>query len=614
MRFFLSIDLSNCFQKAYNFNGTLISKFLTIGKTYSPSSNIKLATIHYDRKSPGLIERNWDNPIYNDERFFLFIGGYVLYRNAFRTIEKIVPTPLEVLNIIIEKAEKHYAVLKGNYYIVIYNKISSIISIYSSPMFLHPAFYSYRNNHLIFTNYLESFKEYFPVSLDEQGLLEFTLLDHCLHTRTIYSEISSMPGGYLIEFQKNRISERLIYDIAEWHNNFPVKRKEVLQNINQSLKTSIGDYVQSTDKFNISLTGGFDGRLNFSFIKKDDYSRLKARSYGIPGSSQISIPQEISKKLNFDYEPVFFDKEFEQVYSTEGLNSINLTCGITGFNRAVYPYAYSKFGDFSRSCILGQCDMIRPLFTNPAGVIFNEFSWPIFFSDSDTFRRNATNFSKQAFVNEVFFSKENFDNIYNAVYQRYRVNYTGMCCELQFYFFLLKESLMKFWHTEFHLVDIFVDDYVSFADLDYLELLFNSEYAGIYKGLLAKNQIGRKTPHDLYIDLMTLNNNKLNHFYNDRGFKPGWLKLGLPGSILAASAKKINSFKKRKTVNDTFNSDVWSSKFYKENINSILKTSSVFNNDNISSAINKKNWDTSFSYRLNRSVSLKLWLQKWIIE
>ncbi len=609
MRFFLSIDLNKKEHKIYSFKNALISKFLTVERTIKPSPNTILTTLRYDRIKPGLIEKNWDNPSYNNDDFFIFIGGHVLYRNAFRTNEKIVPAPIDVLSIINELAEDHYSILKGNYYIILYNKLLSKISIYSSPMFMHPAFYSFRNNHLIFTNYLDSFKEYIPISLDNQGLLEFSLFDHCLHTRTIYSGIYSVQGGYLTEFFENRKNEKLIYDVAKWSTDKPLKRKEALQSINQSLKTSIGDYIQSTDKFNISLTGGFDGRLNFSFINESDYGRLKARSYGITGSSQILIPQGVSKKLDFDYEPVLLDNEFEKSYSKDGLNSIYLTCGITGFNRAIYPYAYKKFSNFSRSCILGQCDMIRPLFNNPAGVIFNEFSWPIFFDDFETYRRKVMNFSKHTFLNETFFTDENIKNIYNEIHQRYCHNYSGMSEKLQFYFFLFKESLMKYWHTEFHLVDIFVDDYVSFADLDYLELLFDSEYAGIYKGLLAKNQFRRKSPHDLYVDLMALNNDKLNYLYNDRHFKPGWLKFGFAGWAFAAAAKKTGSFKYRKIKNDTFNADKWAAIFYKENRKEVIRNSSLYNNENIMNSIYKSNWDTGLSYRLNRAVSQKLWLQ-----
>ena len=610
MRFFLSIDLNNSEHKDYTFKETLISKFLTVEHIQKPASNINLTTLQYDRKYPGLVEQNWENPIYNDDNFFLFIGGFVLFRNAYRTEDKIVPTPDEILKILNESGDNHYSILKGNYYIILYDKKSSKISLYSSPMFMHPGFYSFINNHLIFTNYLESFKEYMPISLDNQGMVEFALFDHCLHTRTIYKDIYSVQGGYHTEFSMKGIDEKLVYDVVNWNSKKPLKRKEAIGGINKALKTSIGDYVQNTDYFNISLTGGFDGRLNFSFIEKKDYSKLKARSYGMKGSSQISVPLEISKVLSFDYDPVFFDKEFEVDFSKEGFDSILLTCGITGFNRANYPYAYNKYSEFSRSCILGQCDMIRPMFNNPAGVIFNDFSWPVFFNDYETFRMNVMRFSKRSFLNEAYFTNEIIDTIYKEIHKKYIANYNELSKELQFYFFLLKESLMKYWHTEFHLVDIFVDDYVSFSDLDYLELLFNSEYAGIYKGLLAKSQFSRKSPHDLYVDLMSINNDKLNYIYNDRYFKPGWLKFGKLGWVMAAIAKKIGKHKNKTTYNDTFDMLKWSKSFYSENNDAIQKHTLVFNSIMIDKYLNNENDDSGMSYRFNRSISLKLWLQR----
>ncbi len=612
MRYFLSINLNCKSAFNYSFENTELAKHLTIEKSFSPEKWINLTVRKYDREKAGLIEYNWENPCYNNDSYFIFIGGSVLFRNEFRTENKKVPSPSEILSIITEYGDNHYKILKGNYYIILVNKNDMSIKLYSSPMFMYPAFFYFENGVFIFTNDLNAFKNFIPLTINKQGLVEMELFDHCLHTGTIYNEIKSVQGGYLLEFKDEGTTDKLVYDISKWYKTQPESKKIALPKIDSALKTCINDWADSTDTFNISLTGGFDGRLNLAFIEKEKYESLHAVQYGLQGSSQLEIPMKIAKELGFKCDPVILNEEFIRQFNEMAMLCINLTGGVTGFNRAVYPYAYNRIKDFSRSCILGQCDMIRPLYNNPAGVIFNEFSKAIFFENKETFMKNVNEYKKKSFVNSDYYTEENIDNIYLEVKKRYQNNYSMLSKELQFYFFLLKESLMKYWHTEFHIVSVYVDDYTSFADLDYLEILFNSHYAGIYKGLLAKNQFGRKNPHDLYVDLTQINNRQLNYFKNDRFIKPIWLKYGKLGLAFAAIVKKISKSVSTKPKNDTFDMENWSSKFYKEFDHLILEDSVHFNSERIRNELKRKQTDEGQSYRFNRIISQKIWLKRFL--
>lgn len=610
MRYFIAINLDKKQNNNFAFKKLSIYEYLKVENNQILDDYINIATLNYLRDKPGLLEQNWDNPVFNNSDYCLFIGGSILYRNKIDS-KRIAPSPEEVFNILIDSGNDHYNYFKGNYYLLLLDKKLMFINIYSSPMFMHPAFYSITNNQFIFSNSIEAINSYTDLTLDKQGLVEFSLFDHCLFDRTIYNEVKSIQGGTLLEFKNGKVNYILIYDIAKkWYTKQPKSRKESLPAIQKSLKKSISSWSKCAGKFNISLTGGFDGRLNLSFIDKAQYPNLISRNYGMKGSSQINIPNEISKKLGFENGPIYLDDDFEQKMPDLGLKSILLTGGITGFNRAMYPYAYNKMKDFSRSCLLGQCDMIRPLKNNPAGVVFNDFSNSIFFETFENFKGHYNKFATTSFINKSLYTEEIMHNIYNAIKTSYIESYNNLPEKLQFYFFLLKESLMKYWQTEFHLVDIFVDDYVSFGDLDYLELLFDSKYAGIYKGLLAKNQLFRKSPHDLYVDLMSLNNNRLNFIKNDRNIKPGWLKYGKPGWLFAAIMKKYNDISKDKNPNDTFNAEKWFKIFTDTQKANILEEKKEFNIINLKTYLEKENLDSGMYYRFNRMVSIKLWLSK----
>ena len=529
-----------------------------------------------------------------------------MYRlSEIEKIGKVVPTPKEVFEIIIREGDNHYQYLKGSYYILLFIKSKGHVIIYSSPMFLFPVFFTFKSGFLVFSNILEFvLKEINPIEINEQGLVEFALFDHPIGMNTIYKDVYSMTGGSRIDINENQVKETVAYDIAKWIHKKPKSRRETLLEINNILNRVINNYQSNVKKFNISLTGGFDGRLNFSIIKPQDYNRLQAFSYGKSGSLQLSVPIEISKKMRFKYKAVKLDDEFVHQYAELGYETIMLTGGLTPFMRANYLYGYGKIKDFSRNCILGQCDMIRPLFTNPAGSIFNKYSHDIFYKKNKSdFLNDYSQLKEKSFLKSDLFTTEMAEMIYQNVKNRYITNYSQFNDNERYFLFLYKESMMKFWNTECHVVDLLVDDFISFADLDYLEALSSSEYFGLYKGIFAANQFRRRRAHDLYIDLMSINNNKLNNFKTDRFFKPKWLKYGFLGLIVAYYGKYLSKKRNKKLGNDTFGGVNWSKTFYDRYQSEISRESKIFNLRNIS---NKLCSDDS-TYRLNRHLSLKLW-------
>lgn len=608
MRYLVQVDLSgeNLSPVKKNIPGW-IEELLPV-KNGGSAGNISWDTYTYHTDDKSIVEANWDKPYYYSTEYFIFLGGHVFFRvcEADKT-GKYVPSPEDVLDILIRHGDDHYDHLKGNYHIILYNRVNATVSVFTSPLTLYPAWFFIENNRLVIGNIMEVLlKMKNSVSINARGLVEFTLFDHCIGSGTIYNDLYQLDGGHILSVTKEGISDKLVYDIARWRTEKPNKRNDSLQKINNILKRHISEFTGSVNRYNISLTGGFDGRLNFSFIDKSDYRKLQAFSYGMKGSLQLEIPKNISRKLKFKYEDVILGSEFEGKYPDLGMSSIIFSGGLTPFVRAMYPFGYQAINGFSHNCILGQCDMIRPLYTNPAGAIFNTFSHSIFFdNDPLSFINSCESLSKTGFLQENIFTRELIEKIYNDVREKYILPYPGLDANEQYYFFLMKESILKFWQTECHLVDIFVNDFISFSDLDYIEALSESEYFGLYKGIFAPNQFMRRNGQDLYADLMHLNNNDLNNIIVDRMYKPKWIRKGWPGYFFIALGKLKANMRKRRYGNDTFAGFRWSDLFYRRFEESIKKKTSFFNSDNLEN----KPYSSDNTYRYDRHISLKLWLQ-----
>lgn len=608
MRYILQIDISGRknLQERLHFPAWM-DDVLPVSKKES-IEGVTCDTFTYSTDDKSIVEANWDKPYFYDSEYFIFLGGHVFFRISEADKKgKYVPSPEEVLKILIRSGDDHYNFLKGNYYIILYRRRTKTVTIFTSPLALYPAWYFIENGTLFIGNIMEALLRIKKsVSVSPMGLLEFSLFDHNILTGTIYNDLYQLNGGHILTVTETGIDDRLVYDIVKWNTKKPAKRKDSLEKINYTLKRHISEFTGSIGKFNISLTGGFDGRLNFSFIGKSDYARLQAFSYGMKGSQQLKIPEIISRELKFRYKDVILGKEFETEYPELGMNSIVFSGGTTPFIRAMYPYGYKSINEFSHNCILGQCDMIRPLYTNPAGAIFNSFSHDIFYNDDPLkFFNSCISLSKSGFLNENIFSRENIDHIYNSIREKYIQHYHDLNADERYYFFLMKESMLKFWQTECHLVDLFVNDFISFSDLDYIEALSGSEYFGLYKGIFAPNQFMRRNGQDLYADLMNLNNNDLNNIIVDRLYKPKWIRKGFPGYFFIALGKMKANIRKKKYGNDTFAGRRWSELFYKRFEEEINREALFFNSGNL----DNKPYSSDNTYRYDRHISLKLWLQ-----
>ncbi len=607
MRFFLKIDIEGNEIRQNELHYEYLNKYLPIEDVVKNIKGIYLKILKYKVRKAGIIEKNWEKPYFNNDEYFIFIAGYVLNRikESDRT-NIIVPKPEQILNIILKTKDNHYNYLKGCYYILLFEKTTKKITIYSSPMYLYPVFYTLKNNVLVFSNVLSYIiNDLDKKEINEQGIIEFSLFDHTIGFKTIYKNLYTITGGKKIELKKNFLKESIVYDISRWIHSNPRSKKESLENINYILKKVIYNYVSNVEKFNISLTGGFDGRLNFSMIHPKDYQKLQAFSYGKIGSLQISIPEKISRTLGFRYIPVKLDKDFENQYSALGYETILLSGGITPFIRANYLYSYNKISDYSRNCLIGQCDMIRPLYNNPAGAIFNEFTNSIFlYENYDKFLENYKILKNNGYVNKILFNKKWEKVIYDEIVSYFVDDYYGLSNKERLFLFLYKESMIKFWQTECHVVDLFVDDFIPFSDLDFIEELASSQYFGLYKGIFAKNQFQRRKAHDLYIDLMDMNNRLLNNIITDRFFKPKWLKYGILGYLIAFIGKQKSRRYYNRVGNDTFGEESWTKLFYNSYSKLLNKKNSLFSNN-----LSKRNvYKDDNAYRFDRHISLKLWL------
>ena len=212
MRYFLKIDTKGNRISQKELQNEPLEQFLPLKKIHPLSPYLFLQTYRYKTDDTSIVEVHCDKPYYENESFFLFIGGHVLNRLSVSDKSgKHIPTPEEIFHTIDIHGDTHYEYLKGSYYFLLFDKQKGTVRIYSSPMYLYPVFFSIQSDVVVFSNILEFvLKDKPSIELFDQGLVEFSLFDHSIGINTIYKGVYLVPGGARIDIENGIFTEKVV--------------------------------------------------------------------------------------------------------------------------------------------------------------------------------------------------------------------------------------------------------------------------------------------------------------------------------------------------------------------------------------------------------------------
>jgi hypothetical protein len=177
---------------------------------------------------------------------------------------------------------------------------------------------------------------------------------------------------------------------------------------------------------------------------------------------------------------------------------------------------------------------------------------------------------------------------------------------IRFYIFLLEEAIRKYFMREIRIERHYVDTRVPYFDEEFLELIFQTSFAGIYRGKGKTDIFSRRNIQLFYAKAIQANNPKLNDIITDRGYKSKDLLLPF---ILRAFKVGPPYLKERIEAkikgDDTFNPE-WPTAMVKKYIYKISPEDNIFTDKllmKFKEGINFKN-----DFRFFSIFSLRLWL------
>ena len=574
----------------------------------------EVSTHFGDAFATSLYRANYDNSYVSDSGLHLWLYGYAFTSKEYskKTGSKVDRIHAKgILDLSKEYGLEYLHLIKGSYVLVFYNENDNTVKVVTDKLNVLPLYYSLKDSKLAIssnTSLLLSL-EWVNREQDDLALAMQSLFDYMLGEHYFVKGIRRFENGMVYNFTTEGLIKERYFDVKELYHPTLLPKNASLDLLAEQLKENVTLYSAQSENVLVSLTGGFDGRTNLAMLELP-YEQFKCYSYGMPGSRQITVPQEVAKKTGIDYEPIYLEQDFLDQYYENSVRASYFSNGTAPIGFCNIPYAYRKLRSYSQSVITGLfgSEILRPL--HNVGIMVNDQSFELFLSDN--YRNSAEKLVDQL-IEKGLLREEEQDVIQRELIEylnrEFFEKYREFDPVTRFFFFLLQEGIRKYFSQEISIERVYVTTYFPYFDFDLVGLIYRTPWAGMYNGFLGNSKFKRRKGQLLYAHIIRKYKPVLGRIKLDRGYSSNDLLLLFPVNYIKI-AKGVYLAKKRMRAaggNDTFRTPEWSEMTVRKIINNQSVSFFHFDSFLLDSSKEKMTDSTFLTYR--HLVSLKLYFQ-----
>jgi len=558
--------------------------------------------------------RNYSDFYLACENRHIWVFGYVYTNSEFQARKGSPPSWVninELNDLMAEFPKDWYSLIKGMFNIITYEEGGNL-EVHTDTLNMLPLYKAEgpsgqlvlsSNTSLILQNdWVDSTPD--QLALGMQQLFDYTLGEHYF-----VKGIRRLENARRYSFSSEGISTEILWDVSNLKTDELLPRRQSLELLGEKLHENVNLYAGYSEKVLVSLTGGFDGRTNLAVLDKDT-ANFKCYSYGKLGSKQIEVPANIARNLKFDYQPVYLEEEYQKNYEKYESLATYFSNGTAPVGFGNISYCFSKLSSYSDTVVTGLLgsEVLRPLHNNQIQV--NDQSFAIFLND------NYKQGIAEAIANrkEYFFSEVDKKKLQTDLEEYFKENYFDKYKDedktTRFFYFIIQEGMRKYFSQEISIERVYVNTMIPYFDVDFVKLIYQTTWAGIYNGFLGKSKVKRRKGQLLYAHIMKKYKPALLKLKLDRGYNPGDLLLPTPLNYfkLALGVYQAKKYMKKHQGNDTFDTYQWS-KDYIQKLSQIERSHVPINLKKVEYSIFENgHWTIYLTYR--HMASLKRYLQK----
>lgn len=498
----------------------------------------------------------------------LIVFGEVYSNKKFNDLFNIKPHKLtveEIYDVYKKKGNTFLEYFKGNFNIIIIDEINENLKVFTDKLNVLPLYYAFNTKQLIISSNVSLILQspWVDKSVDKMAIAMQYLFDYMLDDFYFVKGIRRIENAKNICFSKEGVVASNYWDVSNLYHKELMPKRQSLGLLAKQLEDNVALYSIDKERILVSLTGGFDGRTNVALLNNRPKNTFLTYSYGMEGSKQIKVPEDISLKTGIKYKPIYLGEDFLDSYSQNSWLASYFSNGTAPIGFCNIPYAFKKLEHYSDTILTGLfgSEILRPLHNN--GIQVNNNSFAIFLSDE--YKSNIALALKkgrdQGFItNEIDDSIA--ENLANYFKEKYFEKYSDFDEVTRFFFFIIQEGIRKYFSQEVNIERVYVNTRIPYFDIDMVELIYRTPWAGMYNGFLGASKFKRRKGQLLYAYIIKKYYPELGRIDLDRGYKPNDLLLLFPFNYLkiAIGVSKAKKHIKKNQGNDTFKTRTWASK------------------------------------------------------
>lgn len=523
-----------------------------------------ITNINLKQRSPFLILQCKDYSVYADKHIYLdnqsesffLSNGHVCLKGTSISDPGLDETNLKK---ILDNKKSFISNIKGIFTIALGDQNG--FDVYVDRFGQKKCFYYLRESRFIISDSLHAIIKLINPTISIESIAVYALGYHYIGGKTIFMDIKTILPGSFLQYKEGFLTEstywtpKELLSIEQGHVDIHDLASELERVIKQSL-TAV-----SRGSVSLSITAGIDSRILLSILMKLGVE-VHGYTYGNPSSSDCTIASEICSKVGIPHSIHKIDFTVD-AFTKWARKSIELGSSVCSLHRAYRIAAIEREAEYADTMILGTMGGEFVKGANREDYIVSNFIYDYCKAQSNDViikylkDKGIIYGIEKELVNRIanFFSNEKYiidkDNMEMYV-----------LCEIS--------AGLHHGQNITQYGEYFNNILIPYLDIDYLELLFSSQYSFLYRRRsqppteykLKNPMFGCKMQYHL--------NQKLSGILYGNGFSA---KDYLFSSYYAGLKAKI--LRKTKKSPPNFPLENWFAVFAKQNLRIILESGSI---------------------------------------
>lgn len=377
--------------------------------------------------------------------------------------------------------------VKGNFCIVIFEK--GKFYIFTDQIGIKKVFYWQNGNDFIISNNLKNITKNIKAEVSTENIAIYALTYHFVGGTTIFKNINYNQPAQIIDYKDGKLNFSKYWEVGELLNS--EKQNINISGIANHLISNINNYLEfyKNENISLSLTGGADTRNILSVFLNLGY-KPHLYTYGNPLSSDCKKAKAIADGLRLKHN-IYDMKMSSRLFKEEAKKIINLGNSLASIHRVHRLLAVQKEKLYANVMFLGTLggEFIK-------GVSEDNYIVPSIVYE---------NWNNKALTNDII---KHYLSVKDIKQNNIDLNYIKEFLNSEPY--LNGDFIKRKFHTLTSItarlhdaqdVNLYetVMDYVftPFLDIDYLELIFSSNYTFNNKAII-KNKYLRRIENPFY--------------------------------------------------------------------------------------------------------------------